>query len=217
MGYAFFPPPVPTHGKLTEYFQTIVFAENYAPINPFSPPGYYIFDHTRTGPVVDGVGTMTDAAPNTTATMLGLYELNSPYAHYNPSLDSGGSGPPVHQLPVQTAPVSPTANVLPAPLSTSPLTPREQQVFNAAIRESQQPLALEDLVPFPFLIYGDGFMPTADSVAGSPSPATFSSPPSFATYILPEEVSFAKPQTQTSESEGRVTTMHRSPTTKRCA
>ena len=204
--------------KLTDDFQTIVFADNYAPINPFSPPpGYYTFDHAGPGPVVDAARTMTGTAPNNTATMLGLYELNSPYAHYNPNLDAGGSRSPVHEPPVQTSPVPPAVNAVPTPLSTSPLTPREQRVFNAAIRDSHLPLALEDLVPFPFSIYGDGFMPAADSTAGSPSPVTFGSPSPFFTYTLPEELSFAKPQTQTRNTEGRVAAISRLQTTKRSA
>ena len=144
------------------------------------------------GPVMDNGGMATGTAPNTAATMLGLYELNSPYAHYNPNLCAGWNGPPVYQPPVQASPIHPTANTYPTPLSTSPLTPREQQVFNTMIGDSQLPLSLEDLAPFPFSIYGDGFTPAADSVASSPSPGAWSSPSTFSTYILPEEPSFAK-------------------------
>jgi len=147
---------------------------------------------------------MTGTSPNTTTTILGLYELNSPYAHYNPNLTAGT---PVHQSPVQVSPVPPAINALPVPLSTSPLTPREQQVFNAAISEAPLPLALEDLVPFPFSVYGDGFV----SAAGSPSPAAFSSPSPFPTYTLPEELPSIKRQAQTGKTEGPVSMMPRSP------
>jgi len=195
-----------------------VFADNYAPINPFSPPpGYYAFDHARMGPVVDNVGMATGTAPNTTATMLGLYELNSPYAHYNPNLCAGWNGSPVYQPPVQASPIYPTTNTYPSPLSTSPLTPREQQVFNAVISDSQLPLSLEGLVPFPLSIYGDGFTPGAESVANSPSPAAWSSPSPFSTYTLPEELSFAKPQTQTSKTKGSASKIPRSPAADRFA
>ena len=156
---------------------------------------------------------MTGTAPNTTATMLGLYELNSPYAHYNPNLDAGWNSYPVYQPPVQASPAHPTANTYQTPLSTSPLTPREQQVFNAMIGDSHLPLSLDDLAPFPLSIYGDGFTPAPDSIAGSPSPATWSSPSPFSTYILPEELSFTEPQTQTSKTKGSSSKTPRSPAT----
>ena len=152
---------------------------------------------------------MTSTAPNTTATMLGLYELNSPYAHYN--------RPSIYHPPVQASPIHPTANTYLTPLSTSPLTSREQQVFNAMIGDSQLPLSLEDLVPFPLPIYGDGFTPVADSVANSPSPAARSSPSPFSTYTLPEELSFAKPQTQASKTDGPISKTPSSPATDRWA
>jgi len=160
---------------------------------------------------------MTGTTSNTTATMLGLYELNSPYAHYNPNLAAGWGGPPLYQPPVQVSPTPPMANTLPSPLSTSPLTPREQQVFNAMIGDSRLPLSLEDLVPFPLSIYDDGFTPAADPVASSSSPPAWSSPSPLPTYTLPEELSFARPQTQTSKTKGSASKTPRSPATDRFA
>ena len=160
---------------------------------------------------------MTGTAPNTTTTMLGLYELNSPYAHYNPNLATGWNSSRVYQPPVQASSVPPTANIYQTPLSTSPLTPREQQVFNTVISDSQLPLSLDDLIPFPLSIYDDGFIPVPDPMAGSPSSTSWSSPSPFSTYTLPEELSFSKPQTQTSKSKRPASKTPRSPATDRFA
>ena len=232
--YMFLPPGLPNHfeqayqredgvrlfviprsarGKLTEFFQMIVFADNYAPVNPFSPPpGYYTFDHTRAAPpVVDTSGMMTGTASNTAAAMLGLYELNHPYAHFNPNLGTGGNGFPVHQPPTQIPPVPPAANVLPTPLSTSSLTLHEQEVFNAIFGNPQSSLTLEDLIPLPLSLPEDGFMAAANSMADSPSPASPDSPSPLSTYPVPKELSF---KARINKTERPVP---QSPATNQCA
>src|SRR5579872_4920327 len=95
--------------ELTESLQTIVFSDNYAPINPLSPPlGYY----SGMFPMANTSGMITSPTA-----MLGLYELNPPYAHLNPSMVPGGNDLAVNQPSAQTSPVSPTANVPFGPLS----------------------------------------------------------------------------------------------------
>lgn len=158
---------------------------------------------------------MTGTASNTTAAMLGLYELNSPYAHYNPNLDAGGSGLPNYQPPVQTSPVLPITNAPPAPLSTAPLTPHEQQVFNAVMGRSRLPLSLEDLISLPLSFSGDGFMTAAGLVAGSPSPDIFSSQSPFSISTLPKELSFT--ELQTSKTARPASTLSQLPATNRRA
>ena len=199
--------PRSTRSKLTESFQTVVFADNYAPVNPLAPPpGWYGFDHTGiVPPVVNTSEMMTGTASDNTATMLGLYELNPPYAHFNPNLDAGGSGPPVHQPPVPQM-----TNNFSTPLSTTPLTPREQEVFGAIFGNSRLPLTLEDLIPSLLSLPEIGF------AASSPSIATPSSPFSLSTgSALPKEVSFAKLQTNQPEEPASV--VSRSPAANQCA
>jgi hypothetical protein len=196
--------PRPTCRKLTGFFQTIVFPDNYAPVNPYSPPpGYYAFDHTGMVPVMNTSGMMVGTAPNTAAAMLGLYQLNAPYAHYNPNLDVSGSGFHVYQQFAQTSPAPPMANPLSTPLSAAPLTPHEQQVFNAVLGSSHLPLSLEDLVPLPHPLSEDGFMTAASLMASSPA---IPGPPS--------PLSFAKPQA--SGIDGLAPTAPQSPATKQC-
>ena len=142
--------------------------------------------------------------------MLGLYELNSPYAHFNLNLGVGGDDSPVYQSSVQV-PVPQTADTLPAPLSTAPLTPREQEVFGAILGNSRLPLTLEDLIPLPLSPLENGFM------AGSPFAATSSSPPPLSTVSAsPKEFSFAKPQTNQPESPA-ASVMPQSPAVNQCA
>lgn len=177
--------PVRRCTKLTELFQAIAFADNYAPVDPPAPPSeWYSVDHTGVAPpVVNTSGMMTGTASNYTATMLGLYELNSPYAHFNPNL-----GPSEDDSPSVQEPVPQTTNTLSTPLSTGLLTPREQEVFGAILGNSQLPFTLENLIPLPFSLLENGF------VAGSPSTATPSSPSPLFTGSAPHtEVSFAKP------------------------
>jgi len=218
--YMFLPPGLPSHfqqayrqedgvcisaiprsadSKLTRSFQTIIFADNYAPVNPFAPlPGYYTFNQAGPVPqVVNTSGTMTGTASDTTTAMLGLYELNHPYAHFNPNLDPGF---PSYQPPVQSSPVPPATNQLSAPLSTAPLTPHEQEVFNAIIGNSQMPLTLENLIPLPFSFPEDPFVTAGGSVADFPSPASPSSPSPLSTSTPPQELSFTKSQTSKNES-----------------
>lgn len=196
--------------------QTVVFAENYAPINPFAPPpGYYAFDHTGIVPAVDTRGMMTGIAPDTTAAMLGLYELNCPYAHYNPNLDAGGSGFPAYQPPVQSSSTLPMASAYSTSLSAAPLTLHEQQVFNAIMGNSRLPLSLEDLISLPLPFSQDGFVPAANSVADSPSPATFSLPSPFSAIIPPKELSFGSLQTSTISRPA--SKPPQSPATNQCA
>lgn len=196
------------HHELTNFFQTIVFADNYAPVNPFSPPpGYYIFSHARSAPVEDAGGMMTGTVPDTTAAMLNLYELNSPYAHYNPNLDAGGSD----------SPVPPTTDPLSILLSTAPLTAQEQQVFDAIIGDTTLPLTLEHLIPFPLSAYQDESAPAMDSVAVPPSLAVPSSPSPLSTSVLPELLSFTQPLKRAGKEEKPISKMPRSPATKRHA
>ena len=174
-----------TCSKLTEFFQTIAFADNYAPVNPLAPPsGWYSVDHTGiVPPVVNTSGMMTNTTSNNTATMLGLYELNPPYAHFNPNLGASEDDSPSVQ-----APVPQTANTLSTPLSTGLLTPREQEVFGAILGNSQLPFTLDNLIPLPFSLLENGF------VAGSPSAATPNSPSPFFTGSAPHtKISSAKP------------------------
>ena len=231
--YVFLPPGLPNHfqqayqqengvclfvilhsgyNELTEFLQTIVFSENYAPVNPFSPPpGWY----TGIFPPVNASGMMPGTASNITAAMLGLYELNPPYAHFNPNLGRSESNFPVHQPPVQPPPVPPTVNALPTSLSTVPLTPREQEVFGAALGNPRLSFALDDLIPLPLPLSEDGFVTATSSVADSPSPVTLTSPsPLTAAQALPKEL-FTEPQV--SIVWGSASVMPQSPATNRCA
>ena len=165
---------------------------------------------------MDTFEIMTGTVPNTTAAMLGLYELNSPYAHYNPNLDTGRSGFPASQPPVQTSSVPPMASAVSAPLSTAPLTPHEQQVFNAIMGNSRLPLSLEDLtLPIPLSFPEDGFVTAANPSAGFPSSATPSSPFPFSTSTLPVELLFTESQTGT--TTGPASTLPRLSATNWCA
>ena len=184
-----------------------MFADNYAPVNPLAPPpGWYGFDHTGIiPPVVNTSEMMTDTTSDNTATMLGLYELNPPYAHFNPNLGAGENGSPVHQPPVPQM-----TNNFSTPLSTTPLTPREQEVFGAIFGNSRLPLTLEDLIPSPLSLPEIGF------AAGSPSIATPSSSSSLSTgSALPKEVSSAK--LQTNQPEDSASVVSQSPAANRCA
>jgi len=213
-GVRFFAIPRSICSKLTESSQTIVFADNYAPINPFSPPpGYYAFDNTGiVPPVVNTSEMMAGTASDIAAAMLNLCELNHPYAHFNPNLGTGGNSFPVHQLPAQIPPVLPTSDVLPIPPSTSSLTPHEQEVFDTILGNSQLPFTLEDLLPLPLPLPEDGFMSVADSLLGPPSPATPSSPFPLSTSTAPEELSFTGVQINETERP-----MLQSPATNQCA
>ncbi|KAF9651227.1 hypothetical protein BDM02DRAFT_3110941 [Thelephora ganbajun] len=212
--YMFLPPGLPNHFEQA-YEQengTIVFADNYAPINPFSPPpGYY----TGMAPVVNTSGMIAGNAPSTTAAMLGLYELNPPYAHFNPNLGIDGNGFPLHQPPARTSPVPPMASVSLNPLSTASLTPHEQEVFSAILGNSQMPLTLEDLIPLSLSLSDDPFVAAANSVAGFPTPATPPSLSSLYASISPKELSFAG--TQTGRTENPASTMPQSPARNQCA
>ncbi|KAF9780027.1 hypothetical protein BJ322DRAFT_1023923 [Thelephora terrestris] len=165
--YRFLPPGIPNHPHQARHLDdgTIVFSESYAPIQSSPSPPWY---DTGMFPMANTDGMMSGPAANTTAAMLGLYELSPPYAHFNPNLSPSRNGFPVHQPPARTFPVPPTAISPLSPLSTAPLTAHEQEVFQAILKDSQHPFTLENLVP-----------------PSSPSPLS----------VPAEEVSFAKPQT----------------------
>ena len=158
---------------LTRFFQTVVFSENYAPIYPPPPPSRR---YAWTVPVANTAGMMTGPTPtDTTTAMLGLYELNSPYAHFNPNLIAGDNSLPAHQ-PLSGVPsVSPTVNVLASPLPAAPLTTYEQEVFNAMLGNFQPPYTLENPIPS---------SPVLSLTASTPA----------------EEASFAESQTDKSEN-----------------
>lgn len=90
---------------------------------------------------------MTGPAANTTAVMLGLYELSPAYAHFNPNLSPSRNGFPAHQPLAQAFPIPSTTIAPLSPLSTAPLTTHEQEVFQAILKNTQTPFTLEDLVP----------------------------------------------------------------------
>ena len=205
-GVCLFVLPRSTCSRLTEFLQTIVFPNNYAPVNPFSPPpGWYATDHTGiVPPVVNTNGMMTDTASNAVAAMLGLHELNPPYAHFNPNLVPSGNSAPVHQ---QAPLVPPTAEALPPP--TISLTPREQEVLDAVLRNPQLPLTWEELVPSSLSFSKNGV------VDGSPSAATPSSPSSLSADLTSKELSFAK--AQTNEIEEPASETPQSPAANQCA
>ena len=167
-------------------FQKIVFPDTYAPVNPLPLPSYR--------PMVIPVGksderTMIVPTLDTAATALGLYELSSPYAHFNPGLDASGNDLPVHDPLVQAPPNPPISNAPTDSLSTAPLTTREQQVFDAILENLQQPLALGDLVSSPLFYYDDA-LTSAINPAVELSPQSSPTPPHPA-----EEHSFANSPT----------------------
>jgi len=199
-GVCIFPIPHSTRSRLIEFPQTIVFPENYAPVNPFSPPpGWNTFDHIGlVPPVVNTNGMMASTVSNTIAAMLSLHELNPPYAHFNPNL-----GPSANDFP-------PTTEALSTPLSTVSLTPQEQEVFSAMLGNSQLPLALKDLIPSPLSFSENGF------VVGSPTAVAPSSPSPLSADLMPsKELSFAKPHTD--KIEGPALAIPKSPAANQCA
>ena len=194
--------------KLTGFLQTIVFSVNYTPVNPFALPSeWYDFDYTGIFPPVVDTSEMMTGASNNTATMLGLYELNPPYAHLNPRLTTSGDGIPVYQSSVQ---MPQTANSLSIPHSTTFLTPHDQEVFSAILGNPQLPFTLENLVPLPLPLPENGL------TAGSPSAATSSSLFPLSTSSAPfEELSLVEPQTN--QAEGSAPATSQPPTSNQCA
>ena len=76
--------------------QTVVFSDNYAPINPFSPPpGYYTGMFPMANPSQMVIGPSTD----TPATILSPNEQSPPHAYLNLNTSGGRTRSPIHRPP----------------------------------------------------------------------------------------------------------------------
>ena len=113
-------------------------------------------------------GSLSGCKPDSTTAKLELYDLNPPCAHFNPNLPGEGIVP--RQPLAQATPTPPVVDALLTPLSMTPLTIEEQDVFRTVLEDISPPFALEN--------------------PGSPSLSC-----SFGAPTSAEEVSCAGPQT----------------------